>query len=165
VQVRRIADMTNDARLEVRVPSPQRQELEQLAADTGLSVGGLVRLATRRLLDDRTSLLKGTEAHAGAPMQPSLENKPAAALRASLGPAKRGRVFCSKELIWDGLTLRLGSRGRVLATVEPDSKWPGMYRVRHDRKLTDMANKSWAKEAAVSIALRKLNGEQLSEAA
>jgi Ribbon-helix-helix protein, copG family len=50
----------NDARLEVRLPSPHREKLEQLAAETGLSVGGLVRLATRRLLDDRASLLKPT---------------------------------------------------------------------------------------------------------
>jgi hypothetical protein len=46
-------------RLEVRVPAQQRQELLQLAADTGLSVPGLVRLATQRLLADRASLLPG----------------------------------------------------------------------------------------------------------
>jgi hypothetical protein len=50
----------NDARLEIRLPLPHREKLEQLAAETGLSVGGLVRLATRRLLDDRASLLKST---------------------------------------------------------------------------------------------------------
>jgi hypothetical protein len=50
----------NDARLEIRLPLPHREELEQLAAETGLSVGGLVRLATKRLLDDRASLLKLT---------------------------------------------------------------------------------------------------------
>lgn len=50
--------MTNDSRLEVRVPAQQRQELVQLAQDTGLSVlPGLVRLATQRLLEDRQSLL------------------------------------------------------------------------------------------------------------
>jgi hypothetical protein len=51
--------MTNDSRLEVRVPAQQRQELVQLARDTGLSVPGLVRLATQRLLEDRQSLLRG----------------------------------------------------------------------------------------------------------
>ena len=50
----------NDARLEVRVPAAQRQELVQLARDTGLTVPGLVRLATQRLLDDRASLLRGS---------------------------------------------------------------------------------------------------------
>jgi hypothetical protein len=52
--------MANDARLEVRVPAQQRQELVQLAQATGLTVPGLVRLATQRLLDDRASLLHGS---------------------------------------------------------------------------------------------------------
>jgi hypothetical protein len=58
--------MTNDSRLDVRVPAQQRQELLQLAADTGLTVPGLVRLATSRLLADRNSLLPDphTEEHA-----------------------------------------------------------------------------------------------------
>jgi hypothetical protein len=50
----------NDARLEVRVPAQQRQALVQLARDTGLTVPGLVRLATQRLLDDRASLVRGS---------------------------------------------------------------------------------------------------------
>jgi len=49
-----------DNRIEVRVPAQQRQELVQLARDTGLTVPGLVRLATQRLLDDRASLLRGS---------------------------------------------------------------------------------------------------------
>jgi hypothetical protein len=52
--------MANDARLEIRVPVQQRQALLQLARDTGLTVPGLVRLATQRLLDDRASLLRGS---------------------------------------------------------------------------------------------------------
>jgi hypothetical protein len=55
--------MTNDARLEIRVPAQQRQALLQLARDTGLTVPGLVRLATQRLLDDRASLLRGSNNH------------------------------------------------------------------------------------------------------
>jgi hypothetical protein len=55
-----ITYMANDARLEVRIPAQQRQELVRLAQDTGLTVPGLVRLATQRLLDDRTSLLRGS---------------------------------------------------------------------------------------------------------
>ena len=50
----------NDARIEVRVPTQQRLELVRLARDTGLTVPGLVRLATQRLLDDRASLLRGS---------------------------------------------------------------------------------------------------------
>jgi hypothetical protein len=49
-----------DNRIEVRVPAQQRLELVQLAQATGLTVPGLVRLATQRLLDDRASLLRGS---------------------------------------------------------------------------------------------------------
>jgi len=49
-----------DNRIEVRVPAQQRQELVELAQATGLTVPGLVRLATQRLLDDRASLLRGS---------------------------------------------------------------------------------------------------------
>jgi hypothetical protein len=53
----------NDARIEVRIPTQQRVELVQLARATGLTVPGLVRLATQRLLDDRASLLRGSNHH------------------------------------------------------------------------------------------------------
>jgi hypothetical protein len=55
--------LINDTRLEIRVPAQQRQALLQLARDTGLTVPGLVRLATTRLLDDRLSLLRGSNHH------------------------------------------------------------------------------------------------------
>jgi hypothetical protein len=63
-----------------------------------------------------------------------------------------------RNLEWDGLQLRLGSkRGRVLVSVERDAKRPRMYRVRlANGRLTDMANLTWAKDAAVSIALANL---------
>jgi len=54
------------ARLDCRVPAQQREGLEQLAKDTGLTVPGLVRLATQRLLDDKASLLRGSRQHHGA---------------------------------------------------------------------------------------------------
>jgi hypothetical protein len=53
---------------EIRVPAQQRQALLQLACDTGLTVPGLVRLATQRPLDDRASLLRGSNhQHEGIP--------------------------------------------------------------------------------------------------
>jgi len=58
--------VTCDSRLDVRVPAQQRRELEQLAKDAGVSVGGLVRLATQRLLNDRGSLLHGSQQHEAA---------------------------------------------------------------------------------------------------
>jgi hypothetical protein len=60
-----------------------------------------------------------------------------------------------KELVWDGLKLRLGAR--VMATIEPDA-WPGMWRVRFGGRLSDMANISRAKDAAISLVLSELNG-------
>lgn len=45
--------------------------------------------------------------------------------------------------------------GRKLAEVVPDDRWPGMYRVRDSEgQLSDMANLSWAKAAAITIAGR-----------
>jgi hypothetical protein len=60
LSARKLAGMTNDSRLDLRVPARQREGLKQLAKDTGLTVPGLVRLATQRLLDDRASLLRGS---------------------------------------------------------------------------------------------------------
>jgi len=53
--------MTNDSRLDVRVPAQQRAELQRLAKETGVTVPGLIRLATQRLLNDRASLLQAAE--------------------------------------------------------------------------------------------------------
>ena len=44
-----------------------------------------------------------------------------------------------------------------MATVEPEAKWPGMWRVRFGGKLSDMANLSRAKDAAISLVLGELN--------
>jgi hypothetical protein len=60
-------------------------------------------------------------------------------------------------LQWKGLELRLKT-GRLLATVEPDSKYPGMYRVRmKGGQLSGMVNLSRAKDAARSLAMASLN--------
>ena len=42
-------------------------------------------------------------------------------------------------------------------TIEPDSKWLGMWRVRCGGSISDMVNLSRAKDAAISIALSDLN--------
>jgi len=61
------------------------------------------------------------------------------------------------DLKWGGLQLRLRS-GRLLATIEPDTRWTGMYRVRlDDGSLTDMVNLSRAKDAAIVRVLANLN--------
>ena len=73
--------------------------------------------------------------------------------------SKSLHCFGSNELIWDGLQLRLRwLGGPVMATVEEDANWPGMWRVRFGGKLSDMANLSRAKDAAISLVLSELNG-------
>ena len=68
-------------------------------------------------------------------------------------------MYDRQDLKWDGNQLRLfSSRGRVLASIEPDQTWPGMWRVRlPDGNLTDIVNLSRAEDAAASLALGILN--------
>ena len=62
------------------------------------------------------------------------------------------------RLIWTAGSCALFHRGLVLATIEPDLTWPGMWRVRlPEGYLTDMVNLSRAKDAAASLALGVLN--------
>jgi hypothetical protein len=68
-----------------------------------------------------------------------------------------GRIYGRGDLKWKDRELRLVT-GRLLATVEPDTKWAGMHRVRlPDGHVTDMVNISRAKDAAISLALTDLN--------
>jgi hypothetical protein len=69
-------------------------------------------------------------------------------------------VYGRHDLTWKGRELRLTS-GRLLATIEPDGRWAGMFRVRlRDGWLSDMVNLSWAKDAAVGLSLDRLNRHQ-----
>lgn len=47
-----------------------------------------------------------------------------------------------------------------MAILEPDARWPGMWRVRFGGRLSDMANLSRAKDAAASMILRELNADR-----
>src|SRR5262249_29644526 len=56
------------------------------------------------------------------------------------------------------LFLYHGNDPNPLVTIEPDSKYSGMYRIRFpDGGLSDMANLTRAKDAATALALRELN--------
>jgi hypothetical protein len=67
------------------------------------------------------------------------------------------RTYGCQDIRWEGHRLRL-STGRLLATVEPDALWAGIFRVRfRDGHLTDLINLTRAKDAAVSLALADLN--------
>lgn len=79
--------------------------------------------------------------------------------------AKSHRIYGLQDIRWEGHRLRL-STGRLLATVQPDRRWAGMYRVRfRDGHLTDMVNLSRAKDAAIALALTNLNNKPDKEAA
>jgi hypothetical protein len=68
------------------------------------------------------------------------------------------RIYRADHLSWEGLTIRLGKRGHVLAYVIPDPDWPNMYRVQMPgRDLSDTVNLSRAKDAAVCLALASVN--------
>jgi hypothetical protein len=56
------------------------------------------------------------------------------------------------------LFLYHGNNRNPLLTVEPDSMYAGMYRIRFpDGGLSDMANLTRIKDAAIALALRSLN--------
>src|SRR5262249_31711876 len=56
------------------------------------------------------------------------------------------------------LFLYHGNDPNPLVTIEPDSKYAGMYRIRFpDGGLSDMANLTRVKDAAIALALRILN--------
>ena len=66
-------------------------------------------------------------------------------------------MFDRRDLKWDGNRLRLHS-GRLLATVERDRRWNGLWRVRlPSGHVTDMVNYTRARDAAQSVALAALN--------
>lgn len=59
-------------------------------------------------------------------------------------------------LKWQGDRLYFGNR--LMASIEPDSKYPNMWRVRlPDGKLSDMVNQTSARDAARALALAQLN--------
>jgi hypothetical protein len=65
-------------------------------------------------------------------------------------------LYGTKDLTWTDNCLRYGRR--VVATIEPDPDWVGMWRVRlPNGRLTDMVNRTRAKDAAVCLALSYLN--------
>ena len=66
----------------------------------------------------------------------------------------------SQRLTWVGDELVYGRR--TLLRIERDGVYPGMWRVRlPDGSLTDMVNRTRAKDAAVSIALRSLEVSEM----
>lgn len=55
-----------------------------------------------------------------------------------------------RDAVWRGNDLHLGRR--VIAIIVADSVWPKMWRVKVGDRLTDMVNRTWARDAALSLA-------------
>jgi hypothetical protein len=85
----------------------------------------------------------------GEDAYPSAEKTPQRLFLGLAGPSS------TKDcLIWYGDRLLLRAGRRLLSAIEPDAEWPGMWRVRlPDGRLSDMANRTWAKDAARALAL------------
>jgi hypothetical protein len=74
-------------------------------------------------------------------------------------------VYGRNDLHWHGDSVRLRS-GRVVATIGPDKVWRDMWRVHlPDGHVTDMVNRTRAKDAAATLALAALNPVDQSVAA
>jgi len=73
------------------------------------------------------------------------------------------RSYANSELIWRGdhLALKGGRRGSPAAEIVPDDSYPGMWRIKTpDGTLSDMVNRTRARDAARSILLGILNGQE-----
>ena len=74
-------------------------------------------------------------------------------------------MYDRNDLIWTSRELRLGKRGRVLATIERDGEYSALWRVRLPcGHLSDMVNLSRARDAAVCLALSALNAVEAEAA-
>lgn len=86
-------------------------------------------------------------------MRPGKNNAPAATPHAS---ASVSLDNLHRDAQWRGDNLMLYRR--KIASVVPDRHWPGMWRVLlPNGYLSDMANRTRAKDAARSVALLELN--------
>ena len=65
--------------------------------------------------------------------------------------------YKSKELHWRGNNLHLVGSPRVLASIVPDDRHAGMWRVRHGGRLSYMLNRTRARDVARAAALAVLN--------
>jgi hypothetical protein len=67
-----------------------------------------------------------------------------------------GHEYQTRDLVWRGDWVCLGKRR--LKQIVADERWPGMWRVRlPDGTLSDMVNRTRAKDAAQALAVRLLN--------
>ena len=74
------------------------------------------------------------------------------------------RVYGNRHLSWRGNNLVLNNK--TIVAIVPDKTYPQMYRVRlPDGQLTDMVNRTRARDAARGLALAILNRQESDVAA
>jgi hypothetical protein len=74
-------------------------------------------------------------------------------------PAKQSGSWRSHDLQWIGNTLCRKGQTTPVVTVVTDQTYPSMWRVQYpDGSLSDMVNRTRARDAALTIALAVLNG-------
>jgi hypothetical protein len=92
----------------------------------------------------------------GEDAYPSVKNTSQRLLSGPAGPS-----YTEDCLMWHGDRLLLRPGRCLLAAVEPDSVWPGMWRVRLPHgDLSDMVNRTRAKDTARLLALATLNSAE-----
>jgi hypothetical protein len=86
-------------------------------------------------------------------------------LRAAKVSGTRADGGVGMPLTWRGNALCVGRSSTPLVSIEPDKTWPTMWRVRHGDQLSDILNKTRARDAARCLALSLLQegGAQVSE--
>jgi hypothetical protein len=69
-----------------------------------------------------------------------------------------GRFRDQRRLKWKGDGVHLDGKGRALVRIVSDATYAGMWRVElPDGRLTDMANRTRAKDAAFAVACHLLS--------
>jgi hypothetical protein len=74
-------------------------------------------------------------------------------------PEKVPVVVKRESLYWHGLKLKQRVTNRTVAIVRRDAEYPAMFRVHLTDHASDICNLARAREAAVDLAVRILNGE------
>jgi hypothetical protein len=75
------------------------------------------------------------------------------------------RSYANSELIWRGdrLALKGGRRASPAVEIVPGDSYPSMWRIRtRDGSLSDMVNRTRARDAARSILLGILNAQEMA---
>jgi hypothetical protein len=75
-------------------------------------------------------------------------------------------VYSRRYLTWKkcalGWALHCYGKSGGIVHVVPDRKWPNMWRIKWpDGTLSDMANLTWARDGAMSVALGILNNREI----